>query len=237
MMEAVKLSLNLQNCEIPAGCENFGELVQYMEEKRIPGDEVITRILIDGRDVDRERELELAASPLSQFGIVEFYSARTLDLARQSMHDATELLPALQADLPTVASELRGGNIKDGLLMFDRCLEIISHYVSLVNAIDGIYRRIDPGFRLLPSADVATDENETDFDMDKLAPSPDNELRTFASIENLRHKLMSVEQAQANGDSLLLADLVEFEILPIVAIWNEELPVLNGRVQRENAKA
>ena len=236
-MEVMKLSLNLQNCEIPPGCDSFGELVQYMEEQRIPGDEVITRIIIDGDDVSGEQEQALAAKPLEELGIVEFYSARTLDLARQSMHDATELLPALQADLPTVASELRGGNIKDGLLMFDKCLEIISHYVSLVNAIDGIYRRIDPSFRLLPTADVATDENQTDFDTDKLNPSPVNELKTFASIENLRHKLMSVEQAQSNGDSLLLADLIEFEILPIVGIWNEELPVLNGRVQRENAKA
>ncbi|MCB1188041.1 hypothetical protein KDL29_12815 [bacterium] len=236
-MEAVKLSLNLQNCEIPAGCANFGELVSYMEEQQIPQDEVITRIIIDGSDVSSERELELATEPLSEFEIVEFYSARTLDLARQSMQDATELLPALQADLPTVASELRGGNIQDGLLMFDKCLEIISHYVSLVNAIDGIYRRIDPSFRLLPSADAATDDNDTEFDVDSLNPNPDNELKTFASIENLRQKLMSVEQAQANGDSLLLADLIEFEILPIVGIWNNELPVLNGRVQRENAKA
>ena len=108
-MEAVKLSLNLQNCEIPAGCANFGELVSYMEEQQIPQDEVITRIIIDGSDVSSERELELATEPLSEFEIVEFYSARTLDLARQSMQDATELLPALQADLPNVATELRGG--------------------------------------------------------------------------------------------------------------------------------
>lgn len=233
----MKVSLNLQHCEIPPECGNFAELVHFMEEQRIPTDEVITRIMIDGNDIGTDQELELGPQSLGEFEIVEFYSARTLDLARQSMQDAVELLPALEADLPTVALELRGGNIKDGLLMFDRCLEIISHYVSLVNAIDGIYRRIDPSFRLLPSADAPTDDNEPDFDTDKLNPNPDNELRTFASIENLRQKLMSIEQAQSNGDNLLLADLIEYEIQPIVALWNRELPTLNGRVQRENATA
>ncbi len=233
----MKLSLNLQYCEIPAGCESFGELVQYMEEQGIPADEAITRIIVDGHAVDTQTELDMSARPLGEFGIIEFYSARTLDLAHQSLQDATSLLPALQANLPEVARKLRGGDTRDGLLMFDRCLEIISHYVGLVNTMEGIYRRIDPSFRLLPSADAPTDDNETDFDMEKLNPNPDNELLTFASIENLRQKLLSVEQAQGNGDGLLLADLIEYEILPIVNIWNEELPALNGRVQRENAKA
>ena len=147
------------------------------------------------------------------------------------------MLPALESELPVVASELRGGNIRDGLLMFDRCLELISQYADIVNAIDGIYRRNDPSFRLLPSADAPTDDNEADFDTDKLSPNPDNELRTFASIENLRQKLMSIEQAQSNGDNLLLADLIEYEIQPIVALWNSELPALNGRVQRDQAIA
>lgn len=233
----MKLSLNLQDCELPDGCDSIGELVQFMEQQYIPRDELVTRIVIDGEDVSPEMELELATRPLAEFESVEFFSARTLDLAHQSLLDARQFLPELLSSLQETVRELRAGRLRNGLVRFERSLEMISQYVSVINAIEGINRSTDPGRTMQPTADAPTDDNRTDFDISKLAPNPDNELRTFASIENLRLTLMSVQQAQRRADSMLLADLIEFDIQPIVGIWIRELPALNGQMQGHNARA
>jgi len=46
-----------------------------------------------------------------------------------------------------------------------------------------------------------------------------------------------VEQAQERGDHLLLADLLEYELLPIIEIWSSEAPALLLKIQREGGVA
>jgi hypothetical protein len=130
---------------------------------------------------------------------------------------------------------LRAGNLKDGLLEFSVCVDIITWYVGLVDPVDAIFSRRDPSFRLSTEGDG--EDGSPESDLRDFGDDEAVELRTFASIENLRQKLLDVEQAQRNNDMLLLADLIEHEILPIVNIWIAEVPVLLKKVEREKGTA
>jgi hypothetical protein len=233
----MNLSLNLQSLTTPTNCSTFEELVAFVENESVPAGEVITRIVVDGEDIDEDRELELMSEPLGTISKVEIYTEKTIDLARQGIADARELLPALAEDLPYVSTELRSGNIRDGLELFGRCVEVLSWYVSLVTALDILFRRVSAGSELETEQATTAEELSPDDALAGYELDERLEPRTFASVENLRQKLLEVERAQGSNDAALLADLVEFELLPIVNLWNDELPLLSEVVRMEGASA
>jgi len=233
----MKVSLNLKPCPVPDGLETFIDLLNYVERERIPSGQVLTRIVLDGTELDEEQERAEYSHLLSQLEVVEFYSARTLDLAREGLSDATELLPSLAEDLPVVASELRVGKLSEALTNFAKCVEVLSWYVGLITALDAIFRPADPAFRLDPAGAQVSEELTPEEDLTAVTAEEGPELRTFASVENLRQKLIDIESAQDENNTLLLADLIEYELLPIVEIWAGEVPVLLAKVNREGGTA
>lgn len=233
----MKVSLNLKPCEIPAELTTVGELVAFVEKERVPRGQVVTHIILDGENLDEGGEAQSASKPLAECEMVEFYSARVAEIIKEGLSDATQLLPSLAEDLPAIAAELRSGQVQNGIEMFGQCIEIISWYVNLISRVDEIHRQSDPSFRINPASVKSSDDHGMGSDLTALTAEGGTELRTFASFENLRQKLIDVEQAQANDDTLLLADLIEYEIAPIVGIWVEEVPVFNAKVSREGGTA
>jgi hypothetical protein len=233
-MAAMKVSLNGQACEIPPGVASFGDLVFFVEQQRLPPGEVLTTISVDGAELDELQEQAYGPRPCGELERVDFFSAPPLELAREGLVDAGELLPSLAADLPGVAEALRSGRVAEGLEMFDPCLEVVSWYVSLLSALDALLGRHDPSFRIDPASARDADDLVPEVDAALLDGA---ELRSFASIENLRQKLVDIELAQGQNDHLLLADLLEYELLPIVQIWASETTLLLRKVNHERAQA
>lgn len=233
----MKVSLNLKPLEVPGELTTLSQVIDYVESQQLKAGEVLTRIVLNGDELSEQGEMEHGTMSVTEVEMLELHSARTIDLAGEGLSDATQLLPSLAEDLPQVAKEIRAGNVKDGLEMFAACVELVSWYVSLISAVDIIFRRADPNFRADPTAAASAEDLTPDADLSALTDDSTPELKTFASIENLRQKLMDVEQAQSNNDTLLLADLVEYELLPIVNIWVEEVPILLRKVQREGGTA
>lgn len=233
----MKASLNLKPCELPEGLSTFDELVSYVERERVPSGHVLTRIVVDGSELDEDEEQSNAGRPLDEFGVVEFHSARTVDLAREGLGDAIELLPALAEDLAAIAAELRGGDVPNGLEMFYECIAVLDWYVSLISALDTLFTRHDPSFRVDHTLLNTDDDLAPEGDLTGLTLAEGPELRSFAAVENLRQKLVEIERAQQNNDILLLADLLEYEVQPIVRIWAAEAPALLAKVSREGAMA
>lgn len=234
--------MNGSACDIPPGVASFGDLVFFVEQQRLPPGEVLTVVALDGNELDEAEEQAAAARPCSSIDRAEFFSARPLDLAREGLTDASELLPSLSEDLPLVAATLRGGKLNDGLEMFAPCLEVLSWYVSLLSALDTLLSRDGVCFSLHP--DTASDADMLGEELNGAGEAAaggslndGSELRSFASIENLRQKLVDIELAQQQSDHLLLADLLEYELLPIVQIWADESPRLLHHVTAQDAVA
>jgi hypothetical protein len=231
----VKASLNGLPCEVPPGCASFGDLIFFVEQQRLPAGEVLTRIILDGEHIDAEQERELSARPCNDLKQVEFHSARPSDFVLEGLSEATELLSGLEEELPLVANMLRTGDIEDGLELFGPCLEVLSWYVRLLTAADAVLSQrqaeLDGSF----DVPASLEDLRPILDGDLVDDLPD--LRSFASVENLRQKLIAIEEAQEREDNLELANLVEYEINPIVTLWLKEVPQLMMRISHEGAVA
>ena len=222
---------------MPQNLNTLLDIIEYMEQGGgLPGGHVIKHIILDGEDLDAEAEQANLDKPVGEIELLEFHSARPVDIAVEGMNDATQLLPSLAEDLASVATDLRSGNVQDGLIKFGVCADIINWYIGLINPVDIIFSQVDPSFRLREDLDE-NDDLSPEAELGDISADAGSEMRTFASVENLRQKLIDVERAQRNVDTLLLADLVEYEILPIINIWVDEAPILLKKVERESGAA
>lgn len=226
----MQVSLNSQPIDTPSGLTTVGEVVGFVESDVLPRQHVITKVLMDGEEVTAQLGDGEAFQRPAGDCVLEIFSARAIDVAREGLVDATRLLPVLTDELPVVSAELTGGRIRAGLNRFSRCMESISWYVNLLGAVE--YILADNGMAGADSAGHADDElSPEDSDLSAW-PGQDEGLLSFASVENLRQKLMDVQQAQDSNDTDLQANVIQYEILPIVQIWVRELPTLVSRVSR-----
>jgi hypothetical protein len=233
----MKVSLNLKPLQVPDKLETLLDVIDYMEQQGgLPEGHVIKHIILDGQDLDEQAEQENLSKSVKEIELLEFHSARPVDIAIEGLQAATQLLPSLAEDLAVVAADLRSGSVQDGLLKFSICADIINWYTSLISPLDVIFSQLDPSFRLRIDLDDS-DEHSPEAELGRISKDESTEMRTFASVENLRQNLMEVERAQRNADTLLLADLVEYEVLPIVNIWVAEVPLLLKKVERESGSA
>ena len=231
----MNVSLNLKPCDIPADLATVGEVIAYVENTRLVEGHSLNRIILDGEILELEDERALANKPVAEVEMLEFYSARPVDMTIEGLTFAIELLPGMAEDLETIAQDLRSANLEEGLLRFHECLGYIAWYVTLVNASHRIITSHDPNLQF---EDLAGESSSPESDLSQVQPPPEGpELRTFASRENLRQKLKDMESVQENKDNLLLADQIEYEILPIIRIWGDEVATLLKLVQSEAGMA
>ena len=234
----MKVSLNLKPCKVPDTLATVGEVITFVESNRLAEGHGLNRIILDGNVLELEDEQAQSDTPVDSVELIEFYSARPIDLTIEGLAFAAELLPSLGDELEAAAADLRSANLEDGLMKLGECLGYIDWYMVVVNAAHIIITTQDPNMQtaVAPGQDIEDLSPEADFSRDQM-PASGPELKTFASRENLRQKLKDMEAVQQNKDHLLLADLVEYEILPIVKLWNSETASILKLVQMESNRA
>jgi len=226
----MQVSLNSEPIKTPAGLNTVGEVVRFVETDVLPRQHVITKVVMDGEEVTNQLGDGDAFRREAAECRLEIFSARAIDVAKKGLVDATRLLPVLVDELPEASQELTGGMVEAGLNRFSRCMESISWYVNLLSAVE--YILSDEGFAGTESAGLESEELSPEDPAPGAWSGQDDGLMSFASVENLRQKLLDVQSAQYTNDTDLLANMIEYEILPIVQIWVRELPSIVSRVSR-----
>ncbi|MDQ3023571.1 MAG: hypothetical protein M3R04_04170 [bacterium] len=237
----MKVTLNGRPLTVPQQCEKFQDLLSHVEDDLLPRGHVITLIVLDGAELDDDGELEALARRCADISTVGFVTARAVDLAREGLEQAVELLPALTEALRDSARLMREGHIASGLDLLYESLGHVEWYIGLIAALDIYFSQL------------AADSDEDILEGAPLAgniPVPGglpirgtagehgmDDLRTFASVDNLRTRLIEAQRLQQAGDMPRLADLLEHEVLPIAKLWAREAPLLLRRVAREGAVA
>lgn len=231
----MNVSLNLKPVEVPEEHQTLGAVISYIESGQLPAGQVLHRIVLDGEVLEEVDEQAKQDLPVSEIEMLEFYSARPIDLTLEGFNFATEILPSLAEDLQTTAADIRSGNIEEGLNKFGECLSYIGWFITLSNSALEILGR---GRQQLAEQqeDITEATREAEFSHE---PPPEQlaGIKTFASMENLRQKLNDLETVQRNQDTVLLADLLEYELLPIVRLWESEAPQVRQMLEQEKASA
>jgi hypothetical protein len=180
---------------------NLEELLRLLERDFIDKSRVITRIVVNEELLDEGQEVGLGAFPLSEIASLALETADTAGLACEALQDAQEYLPTLSAILEQSAARIREGNVREGLKETSEALEVIGAFGEVLEGIRGAFR-IDFG-------KVKIEEFSL---LDKL-----NELGRLAK---------AILAAAKEENWTLLADLLEYELSPLLYEWMAVIPDL-----------
>lgn len=187
------------------GLSTVLDLLMHIEINVIGKSRVITRVRMNEEELDEGQQIGLGAFPISDVSSLEIETHNSLQLGYEALEDAQEYLPALSTVLEEAAKQIRQGFVAEGLQNASQALELISVFGEVLDSIRSAFQ--------IDYSKIKIDEETL---QDKF-----NELGTLAN---------GILQSAKNHDWTLFADLIEYELSPLLFQWMELIPEVISRL-------
>jgi len=193
----MKLLVNGKEETVSHMGETLGDLLLHIEKEGVPQGNVVRSIKIDGQESSPD-SAEAQKTPLSEIGTLEVEISTLSDIINKNIENADAYLIRLIPGIEKSVELFRMGNEQEANKFF----------INIIDGIDWLSQVLD---MILTAKAISPD---TVFD--------------GKSIQDRRASLMDLTQqmvdANKNQDWVLLADLLEYEILPYYQEWSNLLP-------------
>lgn len=202
-----RLFVNDQEIAMPAGVFSLTDVVKYVEDSQLPPNTVIRQIDIDGIPFaelpDEKISMQFKIEEIEKIGI---YTCIVADVALESVQEALQYLGRIEAAIPSVAAALQSLPGPDA---FD----------ALKQLYEGLYW-----------LNVLVEKLRLNFSLNLESMLV---LGTAASEHNRKflEVLKQLIESQQQGDTQLTAELLEYEMLPLVPVWKETFEVISEQIR------
>jgi hypothetical protein len=194
----VTLLINGIATPIRNSLQNWGDLVVFLDNQLAASQDVVTDVRLDGVDEPAFRDPGLSAQPMSTFSLVEVETGEPQVLARRCLGEAASAVGELRLATRDTADGFRLANVEEaqeGL-----------HHVS-----EGLVMVL----RIVAAAGLAL-RRELD--------SVDGDGRSIGTLSNDLDAIVQVLlEAQRNEDWIQVADILEYDLNPILSGWHSAL--------------
>ncbi len=181
------------------GLTTFHQLMEHLQKTLVQHPRVITRVVLNEEELDESQEIGLGAFPISDIASLAIHTVDRLDLAYESLQDAQEYLPQLSSILEQSAKAIREGNIKQGLQSASEVLEYVGAFGEVLEGLRGTF--------------------QIDFSLVRI-----DDFTLLDKLYQLNQQASDVLKAVKDEDWTLFADLVEYEISPLLYEWMAVIP-------------
>jgi hypothetical protein len=154
----------------------------------------IIRVIVDGQDITGQAEAHMQAK--NGLETIEITTGLASDLALETLDGIKEFHNALELELNRAADEFRMGNTLKSNEMFARCVD---------------------GLQILLRTTISV-ANLLQVDSKDIQAGPHKMSDVTQNISKVLEELIS---AQVNRDSILIADLIEYELKPLLDDWQD----------------
>ena len=193
----MKLLVNGKEETVSHMGETLGDLLLYIEKEGVPQGNVVRGIKIDGQESSPDSP-EAHKTPLSEIATLEVEISTLSDIINKNIENAAAYLIRLIPGIEESVELFRVGNEQEANKFF----------INIIDGMDWLSQVLD---MILTAKAISPD---TVFD--------------GKSIQDRRASLVDFTQqmvdADKNQDWVLLADLLEYEILPYYQEWSSLLP-------------
>jgi len=193
----MKLLVNGKEETVSHMGETLGDLLLHIEKEGVPQGNVVRAIKIDGQESSPDSP-EAQKTPLSEIATLEVEISTLSDIINKNIENADAYLIRLIPGIEKSVELFRMGNEQEANKFF----------INIIDGIDWLSQVLD---MILTAKAISPD---TVFD--------------GKSIQDRRARLVDLTQqmvdANKNQDWVLLADLLEYEILPYYQEWSNLLP-------------
>lgn len=188
------------------GLTNFAELFQRLMDQHVGQGNVIISVKLNQENLDEEKMKDLASIPLSRIDQLELQTTNVLHLVLDGTEKINQLIEQLVPAMEETADKFRTQPEEEANLFFRECLDGLMEIVEFVENF----------------------EKATGIDFSQ-------ETIQGARVSDRQTRLLEVSNqlhdAQQQKDWVMLADLLEYELTPIMQEWLEIFPVLVERVR------
>ncbi len=184
---------------LPQPGMSLDQILRHVEEMEVAPRCVIQQVHIDGSPLNAECLRETPASlptDISERERIEIRTTPVDDVVRNSVREALSYLERSEAAIPSLAAGFQGF---PGPEAFESLRQLYEGFYWLNILMDKLERT----FRVVP-AQV------------QVRGTPLKEHH-----ESLVNILRQLVESQERGDYILISDLLEYEVLPYIAVWKE----------------
>lgn len=197
----MKIFINGQDETSSFRGETLGDLLDQIQKKIIVEGRSITRLLIDNEEGSLD-SVKIRKTLVSQVGTLEIGVASLSEVISRNIANAEEYLGKLIPGIERAAELFRNGSEQEANQFF----------LQIIDGMDWFSQVIEMITQAKP--------------MDPTSP-----LFAGESIEDRQNRLFELTkqmvEANKSKDWVLLADLLEYELLPFYEQWAETLPEIN----------
>ncbi|MCD6170436.1 MAG: hypothetical protein J7J76_07820 [Candidatus Latescibacteria bacterium] len=176
------------------GGSNFGEVMDRLCQEIVTPNRVITAVKVNGEEITSEMQSKYCSLPTEQLKSIEMETATPEQLIRQNLLSAADYLTRLIPAAEEAAEMFRLGEEAGANELYAQCVEGFRWLVRLLGGSDRLQQ--------LRGAESLLG--------DHLSPVPQITDEMF--------------QAQKGQDWVMLADLLEYELIPLLKQWQEAIP-------------
>jgi hypothetical protein len=180
-----QLEINGVNLPVAPEIHSWDQLLSELESKHLGRGQVIASVYFDGDEVVQFRESEYLQRPMQSIGEVKIEAKPLQQMAREATQDVSRYLVSLQAALADIADAFRNQLLEQANTKLSEAFQGIKMLVSL---LEGIELSITGQYR------TGTTQVEK-------------------AVEEMGPTLESLIDAQSQQDWILVADILEYELL------------------------
>ncbi len=189
-----------------AGCATLRDVITKLEIEMSAQGEVICEIKVNDIALSEEDEVKFADCALNDLESLEIQSNRPLDLVNEALRSAVGMMPELEKSAITTAELIRAGEAIRAAKGFEETVSGCQWLVETLHHVRGASAAIG---------------------------KPIVRLDQWMASEKLIGRVVNeVSQAHRLSDSILVADLLEYEMTSALASWQE---TIEGELDRRPA--
>lgn len=204
----MRIYLNQQEeqMEFPPGA-SLSEVMGCISQKIAHENEVITHVRVNGQEVDEDENGNYPGVSIGEIDSVELQTGSAREIACRSLSDAVSYLGNLNPGIKKTAELFRVGEEAEAHVQYGLCVEGIKWFLHILEGVKQVQ---------------GLDYQEILFS----GPS------IQSHIEKLEQTIRDMWKAQSDRDWIMLSDLLEYELFPVMEAWKEILPLLGARINK-----
>lgn len=187
---------------------SLGDILNRIWSERIPDDRVITRIRVNGEELLEDENGIYPDLPGDEIDSLELQTGVSKEMAFRGLSDAKGYLERLNPGIEETAELFRVGEDTKAHTQYGRCLDGINWFIQIVEGARQV---------------IGLDYDRILF----------NRVSVQSYIENLEHNIRELWHAQQEEDWIMLSDLLEYELLPMMQGWKEILPLIEEAAEKQ----
>lgn len=185
--------------------QTLGHVYQQLVDSLSQAGKVITSVEVNGEHLSGGRIWNFASSPVSEIQDLDLLTRNMVDMVCETMGYSDRHLELLCQETEKTATMYRQGDELEAHERLGMCISGLQWFLKALSALRGMMQ-LD--FKTLPLKDTTVEAGLEEF---------------VPIVEDLL-------EAQSEGDVILMADLLEYELIPRLTLWRSSLPELEANL-------